>query len=209
MCENLNAEIVSGTCKTIIDCVGYLTWTFFARRVKANPSFYGAASSSDEDVELFLLSVAKETLSSLASERCLTLDGDIEDVDCAIIPSSLGAASSSFYLTHRTPKQIHFGLMQCAKMLTQSTRDLELDQDVISVQKPRSGSNDEISIAWLLYTIANTHEFDELPVRHNEEDLNMELSRRLTWGHDTSKLLATNDRSHYVDPEVFASSHTK
>jgi activating signal cointegrator complex subunit 3 len=66
-----------------------------------------------------------------------------------------------------------------------------------------------MSIAWLLYTIATTHEFDELPVRHNEEDLNMELSNRLMWGPDTSKLLSSDGRSRNVDREVFASSHTK
>ena len=38
MCENLNAEISIGTINSTIDAVGYLTWTFYVRRVKANPS---------------------------------------------------------------------------------------------------------------------------------------------------------------------------
>ena len=211
--ENLNAEIVSGTCKTLVDCVGYLSWTFFARRVKANPSYYGATSSSDEAVELFLLDVAKETLSLLASERCITLDGDMENVDCEILSSSLGAASSAFYLTYQTPKQIQLGLIECAKIISQSTRDSFKSNPLLSTVESRplylTKREDEISIAWLLYTIANTHEFDELPVRHNEEDLNMELSSRSMWGPDTSKLLSSNGRSQYAASELFASSHTK
>lgn len=213
LCENLNAEIVSGTCRTLIECVGYLTWTFFARRVKANPSYYGATSSSDEDVESFLLSVTKETLTLLENESCIALDGDMEDVDCDILPSSLGTASSAFYLAYRTPKQIQVGLRECARMMSESTEFSDPSNAVLSEKESRpiyrTRREDEMSIAWLLYTIATTHEFDELPVRHNEEDLNMELSNRLMWGPDTSKLLSSDGRSRNVDREVFASSHTK
>lgn len=31
-------------------------------------------------------------------------------------------------------------------------------------------------------------EYNELPVRHNEEEINLELSKSLPWGHDLSKV---------------------
>ncbi len=213
LCENLNAEIVSGTIKSLVDSVGYLTWTFFARRVKANPSYYGATSSTDEGVELFLLSVAKDTLTLLDKEKCLSIDGDMENVDCDIIPSALGAAASAYYLTYRTPKQMQFGLKECAKILMKEVKDFEDRKTKVTIMDSRplvrAKRTDEISIAWLLYTIACTHEFDELPVRHNEEILNEELSRGLMWGADTSKILSSNGRSSNISPEIYAQPHTK
>lgn len=196
ICENLNAEIVSSTCKTLFDIVGYLTWTFFARRVKANPSYYGAISSKQEDVEAFLLSIAKESLTLLEKEGCIILDGDLDEVDCDISPTSLGAASSKFYLSYRTPRQMRFGLLECCKLIKEG-------------EAQGSRKEEELSVAWLLYTIACTHEFDELPVRHNEDELNLELSKKVMWGPDVSKVLNLNDQSRNDDSEIFASPHTK
>ena len=41
---------------------------------------------------------------------------------------------------------------------------------------------EEDCISHLLYKLSQIHEFDELPVRHNEEHLNMALSEQLPWG---------------------------
>lgn len=158
--------------------------------------------------------MAKETLSLLSQEHCIFIDGDMEDVDANVRASSLGAAASEYYLTYRSPKQMQFGLQECAKMLTKELRQnpkgsKENPTSLKLRPLERSKRTDEISIAWLLYTIACTHEFDELPVRHNEEILNEELSKSLTWGPDTSRVLSPNGRPSYIDPEVYAQPHTK
>ena len=214
MCENVNAEIATSTVKSLIDCVGYLMWTFFARRVKANPSYYGASSAATEDVQDFMLSVAKDTIGKLADEHCLEIDGDIEEVDAAVKPTPLGAAASDYYLTYRTPKQMLFGVNECFKLI-QSKFSYVGAQPVppfapgMLCPMMRPFKMDELCIAWLLYSMSCTHEYDELPVRHNEEILNEELSKKLKWGHDTSSLLNTNGKSSYTDAEVYAGSHTK
>jgi activating signal cointegrator complex subunit 3 len=182
--------------------------------VKANPSYYGATSSDAEAVEDFLLSVAKETLGLLDQEQCIAIDGDMETIDADVRSSVLGAAGSEYYLTYRSPKQMQFGLQECAKMLAaeikQNTKGgNERPASLKSRPLERTKRADEISIAWLLYTVACTHEFDELPVRHNEEILNQELSKSLTWGPDTSRVLSPNGRSPYIDPEIYAQPHTK
>ncbi len=205
LCENLNAEISTGTVNSTIDAVGYLIWTFFARRVKANPSYYGAKSSSQEHVEEFLSSVADETLTKLQNEGCI----EVDEYD-SVKPSTLGRACSEFYLNHRTPKQMQFGLRQCAKMIISEKPSIAVSSKIPTLRPLiRSKRLDELSIAWLLYTLCCTHEFDELPVRHNEEYLNEELSETVMWGADTSAVMSNDGRAGYVDTEVYADSHTK
>eukprot|EP00934_Nitzschia_sp_Nitz4_P001789 Nitzschia sp. Nitz4//scaffold122_size67431//34001//40615//NITZ4_006086-RA/size67431-augustus-gene-0.57-mRNA-1//-1//CDS//3329534406//1789//frame0 len=205
ICENLNAEIVTGTVKTALDCLGYLTWTFFARRVKANPSHYGAATSSKKDVEDFLTTVVKDTILRLASQGCVIVDGDLNDLDCELRATSLGDATCGFYLVHQTAKQMMAGMEDCAKLAM-------LD---ISNHKESSGSyfqsqrSIETAIAWLLYVLSWTVEFDELPVRHNEDGLNAELSKVLNWGPDARSLTKVPSTNRGRDLEIFGDSHTK
>jgi hypothetical protein len=205
LCENLNAEIASGTVNSTLDAVGYLVWTFFARRVKANPSYYGAKSSSSEHVEEFLSLVANDTLTKLQDEGCIEIDEN--DV---VKASTLGKAVSKFYLNHRTAKQMQFGLRQCAKMIISEKPSIG-NIDKTSTLRPlvRSNRLDEVSIAWLIYALCCTHEFDELPVRHNEEFLNEELSESVMWGPNTSAVLSKDGRAGYINAEVYADSHTK
>lgn len=210
LCENLNAEIAIGTVNTLVDAVGYMTWTFYARRLRANPSYYGAESSDEETVELFLLSVVKETAERLKKYGCITTDG--EEDDATITTTVLGLAACKYYLVCGTPKQMQFGVREARKMVL-SCIENEKQQSPRPSNKmllpfDRSPRVDEVSMAWLLYTLASTHEFDELPVRHNEEILNEELSDDLMWGPDTQSLL-TGNRDQYYSPEIFESAHTK
>jgi activating signal cointegrator complex subunit 3 len=212
LCENLNAEIAIGTVKSVIDALGYMTWTFFARRVKANPSFYGAESGSDECVEQFLLKVVNETVGKLREHGCVEAGEDDDDSDLS--PTILGTAACKYYLLCGTPKEMQFGVREARRMVescleneesrTQSTASS--GTNVMPLE--RSARVDEVVLAWLLYTLASTHEFDELPVRHNEEILNEELSDDLMWGPDTQSLLSGN-RDQYHNPEIFEDPHTK
>lgn len=40
MVDHLNAEIASGTLLTLQNCIDYLTWTYFFRRLTKNPAYY-------------------------------------------------------------------------------------------------------------------------------------------------------------------------
>jgi hypothetical protein len=208
LCENLNAEIATGTVNSLLDAVGYLTWTFFARRVKANPSYYGAKSSTPMDVEEFLTTVATETLVLLKDQGCV--EGDECD---KVTTTVLGRAASDYYLSHKSPKQMQFGLQECARMILLERLSVKESKDISGEGKLRpyvqTQRLQELSIAWLLYTLCCTHEFDEIPVRHNEEFLNEELSDALMWGADTSALISLNGKRGYVGTEVYADSHTK
>jgi len=74
LCETVNAEIAIGTIQSLSDAVGYLSWTFYSRRVNKNPSFYGAKSGRAEDVGEFFLQSINETLKQLQHHACITTD---------------------------------------------------------------------------------------------------------------------------------------
>ena len=217
LCENINAEIASGTVSSVYEALGYLSWTFYARRVKANPTYYGANSSSDEDVERFLVDVIKDTLVELKEHGCIA--ADVNDEASAVSPLPLGIACAKYYLDHKTPKQMQLGVREGRKIVLRC-----LEEDAASgasitiarsdqtlgplIQSPRM---DEAACAWLLYSLCSTHEFDEHPVRHNEEHLNQELSKSLAWGPDTSSVLFDGNKGHHYhhNLEIFQDPHTK
>jgi replicative superfamily II helicase len=214
--ENLNAEIASGTIHNIADCVGYLSWTYYARRVKKNPMYYGAESSNPEHVEDRILDFVKESIETLRSQGCI----DILDLDefAEIAPTTLGIAASQYYLSHRTPKQMQVGIREGRKIILKTMKSEIVNMDTskptrlvgIAHQFIRSKHIDEPSIAWLLFALCSTHEFDELPVRHNEEHLNEDLSHDVMWGPDVLDILSGNKgpRKHR-NVEIYLDPHTK
>lgn len=226
MCENLNAEIAIGTISSLSEAVGYLTWTYFARRVKMNPSFYGAVSTSEEDIDSFLDSVAEDALVKLKEHGCISPkkhNTTLED-DSPIIATVLGQAAANFYLQYRTPKQMLLGTNDVRKVLLQQLGAWEEQKE--TKEGNRTPAKSEVAgsfsfpsevevgaIAQMLYVLAHTHEFDELPVRHNEEYMNAELSESLPWGPDTQAAMMVGKggkkRSSEEEIDIMADPHTK
>lgn len=215
LCECINAEIASRTISSLVEAAGYLTWTFYARRVKGNPAYYGASATDDESVEQFLLSKAREALQKLRESGCIEYDTKEEYPD--VSPLDLGLACAKYYLAYRTPKQMQLGVREARRLVLScleesANHDHQSRQDrgelgsLTPLQRPERV--DEVSAAWLLYTLCSTHEFDEHPVRHNEEYLNQELADELMWGPDTTSLVSGNQDVHH-NMEVFQDPHTK
>jgi len=117
MREIMNAEISIGTIKCLSDALSYLKWTFYSRRVKMNPSYYGAKSASEEDIEDFYLEVVNDTMARLQEHGCVVII-ETEGTDSLVSPTSLGQACSNFYLLHRTPLQMKKGNNSLRKVLS-------------------------------------------------------------------------------------------
>lgn len=216
--ENLNAEIASGTICSLAEAVGYLSWTFYARRVKRNPAYYGATSGDSSDAEDHLFSVAKRSIDDLRKAGCVNVEGEGDDL--AISTTVLGTAGSQFYLTYRTPWHFQVGLREARKLIARFEEDRKDPNALGETCKPGEVAHasaydppqqlDEVSIAWILFTVSSSNEFDELPVRHNEEFLNEELSDELMWGPDTADLLVETDgHEAYRSMNIFEDPHTK
>ncbi len=204
--EVLNAEIAGGTIQSLTDAFGYMSWTFFGRRMKVNPSYYGISvrspESADDDVLNALENVVDSALLLLRTNGCLLQD-DKEN----LVSTSLGKCASNYYLKHETPRQMQLGIRESFKW-TKENIEHNLSFPHEATPLLRSQRMEEVSSAWILYSLCSTHEFDELPVRHNEEFLNKELSESLPWGSDTASLLSPGAYIHHSE-EVFLDPHTK
>ncbi|KAL9104629.1 MAG: hypothetical protein Q9163_000433 [Psora crenata] len=150
--NHLGAEASAGTLATKQDCLDYLTWTFFFRRLHKNPSYYGLEISTEEQNSThaqqlandYMVELVDVSLGELAESGCIALhsNGDID-------PTPLGKIMSYYYISHKTIRHI----------MKHATRNATF----------------ESVLAW----ICAATEFNELPVRHNEDLINTELSKNL------------------------------
>ncbi|KAH8689942.1 putative DEAD/DEAH box helicase [Talaromyces proteolyticus] len=151
--NHLGAEVSAGTIVTKQDALDYLTWTFFFRRLHKNPSYYGLEISADEHNTIAAQQIAAEFMIDLVDKSL----SELAESSCVILdsatgevdPTPFGKIMSYYYLSHRTVRY----LMSHAK---------------------RDPTFQEV-LAWM----CSATEFDELPVRHNEDLINAELSRNL------------------------------
>lgn len=148
---HINAEIVSGTIATRQDAVNYLTWTYLFRRITRNPSYYGLEDGSPKAVTVFLSGLIKDILDELESCGCIE-PGETPDGDRdpdALQYTVLGKICSYYYISHHTVDTFN--------------RSIRAD----------------VTCAEALRLLCDAQEFNELPVRHNEDRLNMELARKV------------------------------
>ncbi|CAI5948102.1 unnamed protein product [Closterium sp. NIES-64] len=152
--DHLNAEVAGGSIASVQDAMDYLTWTFFFRRLLCNPSFYGLSDTSAESVNVFLSDLVSRTLSDLDAAGCIALHED-----GSVDPLPPGLIASQYYL-HFTTAALF-------------TANLTSPPAVAAV-----------TLETVLHVLCGAAEFDELPVRHNEEFVNAELAKHVRWKVD-------------------------
>jgi activating signal cointegrator complex subunit 3 len=192
--NHLMAEICGNSISSRQDCVEYLTWTYFFRRLVQNPTYYGLSDVSDAAIQEFLYKIVDDTLLALVEARVVvrgeeallfllnehgftgrsyvfnSLEPQVADdglvlpkVDDAVSPSKLGLIASYYYLDFKT-----IGLFETSLEMYQTLSQSEVEKALPSA----------IS---LLKVVCDAHEFDGLPVRHYEEQLNEVLAGEIDW----------------------------
>jgi len=84
-------EASTRTISSTQDAVDWMTYTYFYRRLLANPSFYGLADVSHEGLSTFLSELVENTLKELSEAKIIDLDEEDDSV------SPLNAAMISAY----------------------------------------------------------------------------------------------------------------
>lgn len=150
--NHLGAEISANTITTKQDALDYLTWTFFFRRIHKNPSYYGLEIAADEQSTAAAQLRANEYMVDIVEHSL----AELAESSCVelqpngdIASTPFGKIMSYYYLSHKTLR--HF------------------------LSHARDDATFEDALGWM----SCAAEFDELPVRHNEDLVNAELSRNL------------------------------
>ncbi|KRX49093.1 Activating signal cointegrator 1 complex subunit 3 [Trichinella murrelli] len=142
--DHLNAEIVAGTVSNVQQAIDYLSWTYFFRRLLANPTFYGVENLDKEKVQSYLVNVIFSALGALLQSKCITFEEDMNT-----IYSTVPGRIASFYYLHHATVAMFLHQIQC-----------------------NSTYED------LLMLLTQVPEYDEIPVRHNEDLINEELATK-------------------------------
>ena len=146
------AEVSAQTIATKQDALDYLTWTFLFRRLHKNPSFYGLEISAEEHNTAASQQLAQDYMIRMVDNSFT----ELAESGCVTVepngdvdPTPMGKIMSYYYLSHKTIRYF----------LRHAKHDAEFE-DVLS---------------W----VSCAAEYDDLPVRHNEDLINAELSGSL------------------------------
>ncbi|PSS00629.1 activating signal cointegrator 1 complex subunit 3 [Coniella lustricola] len=152
--NHLCAEVSAETIITKQDALDYLTWTFFFRRLHKNPSYYGLEISAEEHSSIAAQEMANDYMIEMVDKSLK----ELADSQCVEVfpngdvdPTAFGKIMSYYYLSHKTIRYL--------------TRHAKAQASFLDV------------LTWM----CRATEYDELPVRHNEDLINAELSRNLTF----------------------------
>lgn len=150
--NHLCAEVSAETVVTKQDALDYLTWTFFFRRLHKNPSYYGLEISAEEHNSTTAQQLANDFMIQMVDKSLSELAAS----QCVEVypngdvdPTPMGKIMSYYYLSHKTIRHL--------------------------VRHARPAASFEDVLSWM----CRATEYDELPVRHNEDLINAELSRNL------------------------------
>lgn len=104
--DHVNAEVVAGTIKSTQDCLDYMTWTYFYRRLLQNPTYYGLEVVEPKEMNVFLSSLVTKALRTLQDSYCLEVDTD----DRTLISTALGKIGSFYYMSHESIRLLYDAL---------------------------------------------------------------------------------------------------
>ncbi|TPX31933.1 hypothetical protein SmJEL517_g04845 [Synchytrium microbalum] len=162
--DHFNAEIVSGTIKSKQDAVDFLTWTYFYRRLPMNPTYYGLETTDAHSINIFLSGVVEKTITDLAEAGCCDVQSQF-----FITPTVIGRIASYYYLQYRTVDLLR-------KRLTRDYRATGRAED------------HDGDFSRMMRILSDVSEYDEHPVRHNEDHHNQEMEAMLpVHGYDPLK----------------------
>ncbi|KAJ4516486.1 Pre-mRNA-splicing helicase BRR2 [Exophiala dermatitidis] len=94
-------EISTKTITSTQDAVDWTTYTYFYRRLLANPSFYGLNDTSHEGLSTFLSELVENTLKELAEAKIIDLDEEDDSVS-PLNPAMIAAYYNISFITMQT-----------------------------------------------------------------------------------------------------------
>jgi len=98
--DHINAEISSGMLTDKKQCIDYIKWTYFFKRLVKNPTYYGLSDAKDPKVlNQFINKLLEKVLNELHDAGCIKiLDND------GLESTYIGNLTSFYYMSYKTAK---------------------------------------------------------------------------------------------------------
>ncbi|KAI4840169.1 pre-mRNA-splicing helicase BRR2 [Plasmodium brasilianum] len=100
----LNNEIVMSTIENYQDAIDWLTWSFFYRRIKKNPNYYGLKGISNEHITDYLSELIENNIEIISFANCINIEEESTNM-ISLKPCNLGIISSFYNLDYHV---VHF-----------------------------------------------------------------------------------------------------
>lgn len=173
--DHINAEIVSKSIETQQDAIDYLTWTFLYRRLKQNPNYYKMYGVTHEHISEYMSELVENSVRSLREAGCITMEterGDDGENKEVLAPANLGIIAAYYYIQYMTVELFASSITAKHKM-----------KDVIAA-------------------LSSACEFEELLIRHHEEEKLERLSR-----HCPVRIQEANFSDPHTKVNILLQSH--
>eukprot|EP01129_Flabellula_baltica_P012165 TRINITY_DN5448_c0_g2_i1.p1 TRINITY_DN5448_c0_g2~~TRINITY_DN5448_c0_g2_i1.p1 ORF type:complete len:2132 (-),score=479.57 TRINITY_DN5448_c0_g2_i1:7-6402(-) len=101
----LNAEIVTKSISNKQDCIDYITWTFYYRRLSRNPNYYNLKNVDSQYLSDHLSELVEDTLDDLEQSRCISIQNDFD-----LTALNLGMIGAFYYVNYTTIELFNYSL---------------------------------------------------------------------------------------------------
>lgn len=98
--DHINAEIASGVIKSKQECMDWIAWTFFYRRIQQNPNFYNLIGVSELHKNEHLSELIETAVEELIEAECIVVEEDEESSN--LVPINGGMIASHYYINVTT-----------------------------------------------------------------------------------------------------------
>lgn len=157
--ESFSNEISTGIIETKQDCIDWITYTYFYRRIHANPSFYGLKDTSALGISAYLTELVEETLNDLIKSSLIEIE-------------SVGDEKSNYESESEEGSQKIIPLNNC---FIGSHHNISFSTMQMFVSSLNRGS----TLASILEILASASEFNVISVRKNEMAILSQLNNSL------------------------------
>lgn len=132
-------EISSRSLRAKQECIDWLTFTYFYRRIQLNPSFYDVKDTSHLGISEYLSELIENTLNDLAQAQMIELEDEDEEEEEEVISPLNGAMIAAYHnVSYLTMKEF-------------------------------SRLDNKARMRGILEVITSASEFESLPIREDEE----------------------------------------
>ena len=149
--DHLNAAIVSEAIQSKPDAVDWITWTFMYKRISQNPNYYNLTGKTGQHINDFLSELVEQTCEDLQKAKCIAVGEDEMDLE----PANFGRIAAFYNIKYQTIE----------------TFAKNLEDEATLTKKLKA----------LIEVLTQAAEFEQLPIRHGEEQQLRALTNFMTY----------------------------